>query len=373
MNENINELVEKDQAATIPGHPEITVKPRPGHPEDPDLSSVKDNPQAARSLVEANDDQGEVLRSINLEAEVIACCEKYKGLVFAAKGKEVKPEDLEASLRELRDISNRYVGQINVADNTLQGVFTKYRIRLGFMFNAQKKIVEQTPGVLWTEYVDEHYDRRQLRSIQVCMRIANIPDSIPFAGLGMTRLLQIATVIEGRISKTTGLYLDDKPITHFLETHGGHYNPSDEVNIDEMKRETDITVGHEFIKSKDFGDYVTRTMVEELVDSKLDVGSDLVKRLSALKTLFGDDTENLKQKVSEYIEKAIAERKLDTVITPDGAAKSLDNTVKKLLEKASENMEKPEVYQKLDAVKISALMEKLQELAEKLPQQEETE
>jgi hypothetical protein len=352
---------------TIPGHPEITVKPRPGHPEDPDLSSVKDDPQAAKSIVDACDDQGETLRSIDLESEVIACCDKYNDLIFVPKGEEIKIEDHEAVLNELVNLSNRYVGQVNVADNTIQGIICKYRIRLGRMFVAQQNIIEQFTDKLWKDYIDENYDKRQLRSIQVYMRIARIPDSIGYAGLGLQRLLQISSLIEDRISKKTGLYIDEKPITRFLSTHNCSYNPQEEADIAEMKRQTDITVGHEFIKSNGYGDYVSRSMVEALVNSKLDTGKDLVNRLSALKTLYGDNSDTLKEKIAQYIEKSIGDRKLEKVSTPDSEAKSLEATVKNLLKKAKDNMNKPEVHQRLDSQSISDLLAKLQELASKVP------
>ena len=60
-------------------------------------------------------------------------------------------EDPESVLRKIKPLVINYLQKVNRVENSTGGIITKYRIRLGVIFNFQKKLVKKL-GYNWMDW-----------------------------------------------------------------------------------------------------------------------------------------------------------------------------------------------------------------------------
>ena len=256
----------------------------PQDKEHMDLGLIKDSPSLVDVYLKVSDDKGELLGDESLEEQVKRYCELYQA------SKKKKTEDPDRILQEVKDLSLCYSKQINKSFSIGDGADTKYRIRLGMLFNFQKKLVRMTRQN-WGEWFAQNYGKKYLRSVQDYMSLARIPNVIRYAVFGKERLMELKRAIQmgGK---------DDDPIGTFLKSHNALFDPESADPIDKFKQEVDAALA----MSKIHG-------VEQERDTELGVRFDLIKKLVGLgiKTDIGiiNDLVIIKENgrdVNQYIE-----------------------------------------------------------------------
>ena len=144
----------------------------PQHPEHIDLRKVKGNRQVAQGVPPSSPTtRGICSATRSWKKRSSSSATSWVALDLDAE------EDPDALIDRIKAVIDRYQKSINLADNTSIGTITKYRIRLGMLYNFLKYLVKNRMDLLWTNWFRRNFGESQLRSAEDYMRIAEVPNS----------------------------------------------------------------------------------------------------------------------------------------------------------------------------------------------------
>jgi hypothetical protein len=336
----VEEQKDIDESYELPEN--VTAEPR--NEEEAHLDKFKNDQAVIRTYLKVSDDYGELLGDKDLETEVIECCKQYI---------DVKPKDIEepeTKLQQLVDLSNRYVRRVNNAENISIGINTKYRIREGMLFNIQKMIVKKVLKRKWKEWFNENYDSSLLRSVQDYMRLARIPGVIKYAVFGKEQLLEI----DRQIDNPEG----EDPIGDFLANKGIEFDPEAEVDVGELKIQTDIAINREKLDSAGLEE-VADDKVEALARKGIHLTKGHLRNLSLTKDTIGD--------LPGYIDRIIeADGKAEPILTAEIKAERYKKTVERFLDETDTALTDDHYLAEVNAEIIQRIKEKIRQLEQKL-------
>ena len=340
LEEVMTEVGQEEENNSLPEN--VTVEPQ--DQEHMDLSQVKGYHNWVQTYLNVSDDEGHLLGDIELEKSVKKTCAEWNAWNIT----EVEnPEEL---LQQIKSLSISYSTGINVAENISIGTVTKYRIRLGMLFNFQKTLVKEKLDRNWTVWFAENYAKSLLRSIQDYMRIAEVPNAIRFAVFGKERLIQILR----QIGKPTG----DDPIGQFLEVIGIEFNPDAETDYQELKIATDIAITRQKLNSEGLEE-VADDKVEALVRNRIDLSAHHLGQMKLVKETRGD--------LPGHIDRLIfSNGKVEPIQTPETKAKSFKKTLDRFLDQAVTALGDDQYLGEVDIELCQQLLEKVQQLEQKL-------
>lgn len=338
-----NEIADNDRDKENTSLPE-NVTEAPQDEEHMDLRQVKGYPKWVRAYLNVSDDEGHLLCDRRLEKEVKKVCIELN---------KVNLEDVEnheVLLQDLRDLSLRYATGINVTENITIGTFTKYRIRLGMLFNFQKIIVKKILKQNWTEWFKANFDISLLRSAQDFMRIAEIPSAIRYAFLGKERIIQILR----QIGKPAG----DDPIGQFLRDNGVEFVPEAEPDYKELKIVTDIAIARQKLNNEDLEE-VPDDKVEALTRTGVELTPYQISQLKLVKSIEGN--------LGLYMDDLIASGgKVEPIITPEKKAETFKKALDRFLDKTADALKDAEYLTQVDIELCRQIKEKIVELERKI-------
>ena len=317
----------------------VTEAPRT--PEEMDLKYIKKWPNAVKVYLQVSDDQGEVLGSKVQERKVKDFCDKY------ANSKAADIKDLAKVIAEAKDLATQYTLQINMVESRLNGTTTKYRIRQGMIFNIMKELVRKdSPS--WIQWFKDNFDGREFRSVRDYMRLARIPGIIQFAWLGKERLLQTDRQLSEADKQT------ENPVGAFIGRNGVIFNPEEELDVQELRIETDIAINYEKLLNAGITE-ISKDMIDALVRNGKEIESVHITELKVTK----DAKDNLVERFEELV---ASDGRVPPNMTPDRKAQGFKNTADRFI-KAIENAIDDQDYRgQVNAEFIANLNEKLQQL-----------
>jgi hypothetical protein len=316
----------------------------PQDEEHMDLSQVEGYDTWVKTYLNVSDDEGDFLGDPELEKLVKKTCADFNALNIE------NIEDPEALLQQVKALSITYSKGINVTESISIGTITKYRIRLGMLFNFQKALVKTGIDRNWIEWFAENYDKSLLRSIQDYMRIAEVPNSIRYAVFGKERLIQILR----RIGKAEG----DDPIGQFLSNNGIEFNPEAETGYEELKIVTDIAIACQKLNSQGLEE-VSDEKIEALIRSGIGLTTTHINQLKLVKSTQGN--------LGQYIDNLIATGgNVEPIQTPETKAKSFKKTLDRFLNQAVTALDDEQYLGEVDVELCRQLLEKIQQLEQKL-------
>jgi hypothetical protein len=333
-------IEEADDPTTETQLPQNVVEP-PRNAEEMHLKHLRQWPNAVNVYLKVSDDEGEVLGNKVLERKVKAFCDQYADL-----NTEIK--DPSKVIEEAKELAIKYTLQINMVESGLTGTITKYRIRQGMVFNIMKKLVKATEGSNWIVWFKKNFDAREFRSTQDYMRLAKTPNIIRYAVFGKERLLQILRQLSESDRKT------EDPIGTFIEKNSINFNPSEEIDAQELKIETDIAINHQ--KCIDAGiTEITKDMVEVLVRNGREIEAAHIQDLKAARVVGQNIVERFKQIVA-------SDGRFKPIMTPDRKAEGFKKTTSQFLKAIESAISDEEYRSQVDAAIIASLKEKLLQL-----------
>jgi hypothetical protein len=316
------------------------VTPDPRNEEELHLDIFKNNPDGILTYLPVSDDVGEVLGDTELEQQVKVFCQQYSN---PAAG---EIQDLARVIEEAKNLATKYILQTNMADNRLGGTITKYRIRQGILFNILKRLVK-SKGLEWTYWFNQNFNRREFRTVQDYMRLANIPGILRYAFLGKETLIQISMYI-----KEFGKEAVD-PVGDFFKKYIV-FNPEVEIDVEELKIKTDIAINHQRCIQAGL-DEISIDMIESIVRGGKEVESKHVKELQVRKDAGQDIAADFKKIVA-------SDGKYKPFMTPQRQAEWFKITANRFISVVEDAIKRPEYRSQLDAALITKLKGVLLEL-----------
>lgn len=203
--------------------------------EHMDLSIVMDPVSISKVYLPVSDDAGDLLGDKELEKEAIECIDRNKNIDLT------KVENLDALIVEVMNVSIRYTGRINLTDSILSGTISKCRIRQGMLCNILKPLVIKN-GLYWIPWFNKHFNPKTLRSVEVYMSIAAIPNVIRYSFLDLERLNEIQRAIKGYAAT------DVDPIGTFLKENKIPIDFESDDAIEDFKIDIDVAITNKKIK-----------------------------------------------------------------------------------------------------------------------------
>jgi len=249
-------------------------------------------------------------------------------------------EDPDAMINTVKAVIDRYQKSINFAENTSIGVITKYRIRLGTLYNALKFLVKKRMGFQWTIWFARNFGLSQLRSAEDYMRLAEFSNCIRYAVFGKERLIQILP----HLNDPAG----EDPIGVFLSDNGIDFDPENVSEYTEIRTQTDITIGLKRLANAGLAE-IGRDMVEAFIRKGIELEPKHVKTLKAAKTEGKDVIKEMVKLISSggKVERAAA--------TPEAKAESFKKAVDRVSDMAKDALADSAYLSKLNLVDIRAL------------------
>ena len=167
----------------------------PQGPEQTHLDSFKESPEVTvEAYIKVSDDNGILLGDMDMEEKAQKYCQMLSG--------DISDEDARDITTKGKDFCLKYFTKTNLADHTVNGIITKYRLRWGMMLLLQKKALKKMDrSNRWEVWFSENYPVEQKRSAQDYMRLAKIPNIIAFAVLGKDRLMALSRLLEAEFGK----------------------------------------------------------------------------------------------------------------------------------------------------------------------------
>jgi hypothetical protein len=317
----------------------VTEAPR--NQEEMDLKHIRKWPKAVKTYLQVSDDKGKVLGSKVLERKVKQFCDEY------ANTKAADIKDSAKIIEKAKDLATQYTLQINMVESGLSGTITKYRIRQGMVFNIMKDLVRKdSPS--WIKWFKDNFDGREFRSVQDYMRLAGIPNIIRFAVFGKERLLQIMRQLSEADKQT------EDPVDAFIKRNGVIFNPEEELDVQELRIETDIAINYEKLLNAGIKD-ISKDMIDALVRNGKEIESVHIRELKVAK----DARQDLVERFEKYV---ASDGRVPPNMTPARKAEGFKNSTDKFL-KAMENAITDQDYRgQVNAEIIASLKEKLQQL-----------
>ena len=299
--------------------------------------------------LKTTDDKGDLLGDQSLEERVVQTCKDLREKRF------LKIENPESLAQEITDLVVTYATKINATDNSLTGILTKYRIRLGMLLVLQKWIVTKLLKQEWLEYFDKNYNTRQLRSYQDFMRLAQYPNSIKYAWLGKERLLQLITVI--------GVPESADPIGDYLKLVGLEFDPEEEPNYEDLKLKADVAIFRQKLS-----DYQVYDIPDEKIESMIIHGvrgtTSILDQFKLVKDTHGD--------LDKFADKLIETKgKVPLIITPEKKAESFKKSLDRFIDQAKSALDDEDYLKELDIESINELQNKINALKDKIEQRSE--
>lgn len=320
------------------GLPErVTEKPR--DEEHMHLGQIKGSPKAVRVYLNVSDDHGEMLGSKVLEEKVKGFCRKHANL------DPEKVKHLDKVLQEALELAKEYVPKINMAENSLGGTVTKYRIRQGMLFKIMKTLVKS--GKLnWIDWFKNNFDPREFRSTQDYMKLAKVKNIIRYAWLGKERLMQSVRQLTEDDKKA------DDPLGNFFARSGLDFHAEEDLDPVELKIQTDVAINYQKLVDKGLDD-VPREKVDALVRNNLEITNRIIEVLEVAKAK-GEDLGACMDRILS------ADGKPEPTMTPEKKAAGFKKTVDRFLTEL-ENALADEAYRSsIDPDKVRQIREKLQ-------------
>jgi hypothetical protein len=322
--------------------PGVTEEPQ--DPEHMDLRKIAGYPTWVSAYLNVSDDEGHLLGDLDLEKEVKKLYEDLDSMDLSME------EDPDLWINRIKELVLRYDSTINMRENTSAGVFTKYRIRLGMLFNFQKELVKNRLKLKWTEWFPENYKTISLRTAQEYMKIAEYSGAIRCSIFGTQRLLQIAR----QIGKPEG----DHPFEKFLEDNGIDFNPEVETNHEELKTVTDIAIARQKLNREDLEE-VTDDKVEALVRKGIELTPNRVNELKLVKATQRD--------LAEYVDGLIETGgKVEPIMTAERKSESFKKSLDRFLDKTDIAIEDDEYLGEVNLELWRQLKEKVIALEQKI-------
>jgi hypothetical protein len=320
--------------------PGVTEKPR--GPEEMDLSKVPGYQPWLRAYLPVSDDEGEFLGDKELEALVKA---KNNELDLTDLTKAPNQKEL---IDTLVDLIKRYGGMINITDNISSGHTTKYKIRLGQLFNHLKVLVLFF-AFEWTAWFKLHFDKRQFRSVQIYMQLAKVPNIIRYAVFGIERLLEIYRQIDD--------FTGDDPFGDFLAEYGIDFDPRAEFDPVEMKLETDIAIGMKKLSNEGLTE-IPQEKIEALVRQGREIEPKHIDYLKAIKDVNGD--------INLHMDKIIAGEQPNPQ-DPKAKAEAFRKSFDRFIDQVKSALKDGAYLKKVDVKLCQELRSQIDQMLTKLP------
>ena len=344
-NENSQDEPRIDEDALPEG-----VTPEPQDPEHIDIRDVKaPDRKWLLPYLSTTDDKGHLIGDQSLEEKVIQTCAELRAKRYS------KIENPELRAQEITDLVVTYATKINATENSLTGILTKYRIRLGMLLLFQKWIVTKLLKQEWTEYVDKNYNTRQLRSYQNFMRLAQYPNSIKYAWLGKERLLQLITLI--------GVPNSADPIGEYLKLVGLEFDPEEETNYEDLKLKADVAIFRQKLSDCQVYD-IPDEKIEAMIDNGVRGTTSILDQFKLLKDMKGE--------LHKFVEKLIETNgKVPPIITPEKKAEDFKQNLDRFIDQTKSALEDADYLKNVDIESINSLQEKINALRNRIEQQSE--
>lgn len=228
-NKKAQNLDETTVAQPIEGQSNITEEPQ--NEEHLHMKLLGKSASLRELYLKVSDDAGQFFGKQELEDEMIEFSRQAKALT--RKG---SIEAINLLLPRLIEISKSYNRQINFAENVSNGILVKHQIRLGYIYNYQKRLLKKVSSDMeWIEWFNHNYGASNLRSAQDYMRLAKTPNIIRYSAFGKERLLEILRAIPSFASS-------DDPIGSFLGKYGFTYNPENENFMEDWRSSIDAAM-----------------------------------------------------------------------------------------------------------------------------------
>lgn len=232
----------------------VTEKPR--NEEEMHLGLLKNNPDLVRTYLDVSDDDGEMLGIKNLILRAKEITKKY------AKPTLGNIKDHTKALEELTDMATELSLQLNMVENKYGGATTKCRIIQGILLNIIKEFLRVTKAQKWLKWFEKAFGSlRELRSVQGYMGLADVDGIIRYSFLGKERLVQIVRQLTEADKKTAD------PIGTFIARNGIDFNPEEEVDVEELKIETDIAIECQKLHKAELE--IPKEMIDTLVRNRV--------------------------------------------------------------------------------------------------------
>jgi len=285
----------------------------------------------------------EVLGDKIVEKQVKKFCDLYFG-------KEEQIKNPQKVLEQAKNIVTRYTLQINMVESTLSGTTTKYRIRQGMVFNITKPLVKAINGPKWIEWFNDNFDAREFRTVQDYMKLAKVKNIIRYAVFGKERLLQIERQLTNENKET------DDPVGSFIDRNGIQFDPAEEVDVQELKIETDIAINHQRLLKEGFE--IPKAMVDALVREGKEVESVHLRELTFAKEAGLDN----QQIVARFEQMIAAGGKFEPLMTPKRKAEGFKKTTHQFIKGMDSAIEDEDYRGELNVEIIAILKTKLEQL-----------
>jgi len=275
-------------AQKVNGQGNVTNEPQ--NEEHLHMGLLGDSIPLRQVYLKVSDDEGQFFDNQDLEKTMIDFLGQSKNL---AKSSSV--EAIKKMMSQLINVSKAYNRQINLATSVSNGILVKHQIRLGSMFQYQKRLLKKIdPEKNWIEWFNENYGSSTLRSAQDYMRMANTPGIIKYSVFGKERLMEILRAIPSFMSQ-------DDPIGAFLAKYGFTFDPEKENFMDVWRSSIDAAIAMEKIrqveKKKEIELGLSFEKVKKMIDGNAQVNSKMLSDLVIIKEADGN--------VDEYIETSI--------------------------------------------------------------------
>ena len=321
----------------------VTIEPQ--DPEHLSLDILGDSKEGLNIYLRVSDDKGEYHGNPALEAEVKSFCDRYKEM-------DALPEaEINKVLEDGPALTKRYFRTINKAEALSKGMATKYQIRSGLVLLAQKaalkKLKKEKP---WTEWFEEEFGLGPLRSAQVYMAVARIPNVIRYAILGMDRLYQIQRLVKD--------YRDEDPVWRFMQENNVVFDPEAYVDISESKIQIDITIAEQKLLENGL-EGIDKEKVVALVRDGVDLEAKHISNLKLVKKANGD--------MNQYMDDIFASKgKPEPVPDPARKASMFKSTTDRFMKAMVQALEEDEYLSDITAHMIRQLKLKVDNLEAKL-------
>jgi hypothetical protein len=315
----------------------------PQNEEHMDLSRVDGYRQWVTTYLRVSDDEGELLGDVILEGEIKHLFQSIKDRTFD------RFDDPESLLRKIKPMVIDYLQKVNRVESSTSGIITKYRIRLGVIFNFQKKLVKKL-GYNWMEWFGQNYGMSHFRTVNDYMRLAKIPNIIRYAALGKERLLEIV--------RQLGTTESIDPVGDHIEKNGLDFDPDTEVDAAELKAHATIAISHRKLIHEGFSE-IPVEKVAALVRSGAEVEDKHIRYLKAIRQANGD--------VLRHMDSLIATGgKFDPIAAPVRKAEAFRKTIDRFLDQAGDALNDSDIVNRVDLDLCRQLMARIRELEAKL-------
>jgi hypothetical protein len=306
----------------------------PQHPEHMDLRKVKGHSKWVKAYQKVSDDEGHLHGDLYLEDEVIQFCDELGAMDLDVE------EDPDAMINMIKAVIDRYQKSVNFAENTSIGVITKYRIRLGTLYNHLKFLVKKRMGFHWTTWFARNFGNSQFRSAEDYMRLAEIRNSIRYAVFGKERLIQILP----HLKDSAG----EDPIGDFLSENGIDFDPENVSEYSEIRTQTDIAIGLNRLVNAGLTE-IGRDKVESFIRKGIELEPKHVKALQAAKIAGKDVLKEMLKLISSggKVERSPA--------TPEAKAENFKKALARVSDLAKDALEDSAYLGKVNLADIRAL------------------